>query len=326
MRLWPHKNGYYYVTFKRGDHRSLRTKNKTEANTIFDRLRKEALQGRLIRLEKGEMRLLGDFISEYLEHRKGMALNTYRGERRTLAMFLEFYGNKPMSGITAKKLDEFRAYLLNSGLKKNSINLRITHIKIALKKAMKWKYLKGNPLEDFHYFKVSQNQPVFMSKDDVRALLSEARKDPIMKPVIAIMLYCGISRAEIIRPIVIRENTIQYKRQKTGRLVTLPIHSELKPYLAHLKPGIHSLVPWKHPGTLWHKFKALLKKAGLENKGITPHKVRHTFATLLLEAGAELSVVSEMLGHSNISITKQFYAHIAHGLKQSNLEKLRLRT
>ncbi|HWR59578.1 MAG TPA: tyrosine-type recombinase/integrase [Thermodesulfovibrionales bacterium] len=57
---------------------------------------------------------------------------------------------------------------------------------------------------------------------------------------------------------------------------------------------------------------------------MTPHKLRHTFATLLLEAGAELAVVSELLGHADISITKKFYADVVPELKKKTLELLRI--
>ena len=81
-------------------------------------------------------------------------------------------------------------------------------------------------------------------------------------------------------------------------------------------------MPWTHPDTVGHKFNKIVKEAKLD--GITPHKVRHTFATLLLEAGADLAVVSELLGHRDISITKKFYAHVMPGLKMKTIEKLRI--
>jgi len=70
MRLWQRKNGIFYVTFRRGDHRSLKTSDKEQAKKIYKELEQEYLKGRLIRLEKGELILLKDFIAEYLDTRK----------------------------------------------------------------------------------------------------------------------------------------------------------------------------------------------------------------------------------------------------------------
>jgi len=69
-----------------------------------------------------------------------------------------------------------------------------------------------------------------------------------------------------------------------------------------------------------HKFLKIFRECGRE--GIRPHKMRHTFATLLLEAGADIAVVSDLLGHSDISITKKFYAHVMEGIKKATIEKV----
>ena len=188
MRLWKHKNGSYYITFKRGDHTSLKTKDKPIAEKIFKELEKEQLKGRLIRIEKGELKLLSDFISEYLTIREIKAKNTYRADRLTLEKFKEYYGDKPMAGINEKKLDEFKAYLKKSGLQNSSCNNHIRHLKIALKTAIKWGNLQKNPLADFKQFKIDKRKPVYMTKEEVKRLLHIAAEDSIMRVPVAIMI------------------------------------------------------------------------------------------------------------------------------------------
>ena len=75
-----------------------------------------------------------------------------------------------------------------------------------------------------------------------------------------------------------------------------------------------------HPKSFYNQFKALLAKAGLP-KDITIHALRHTYATLLLEAGEHPKVVQELLGHSSVVVTLDTYFKVMPGLKERAAEK-----
>lgn len=339
MRLWQHKNGTYYITFKRGDHESLKTRDKNQAENIFKELNKEYLKGRLIRLEKGELKLFSDFKKEFLDAREDKSKSTLRAERLALSKFEEFYGNKPVGGINPKQLEQFRVFLRMHGkelknkegkvigktkLLETSCNTHIRHFKIALKKAIKWGYIKKGSLDlrdDLKQYHVDKSQPVFMTKDDVKKLLSISDEDPIMRIPIAVQVYTGMSRAEVIAPMHIEDEHITYKRVKTGKLIRVNIADGLKPYLSHLKKGILKVFPWKNERTYSRYFEKIVKKAELV--GISPHKVRHTFASLLLDEGADLKTISELMGHSSITITAEFYAHLSDEHKKKAVNKLK---
>jgi len=74
------------------------------------------------------------------------------------------------------------------------------------------------------------------------------------------------------------------------------------------------------PRNFERKYKALLKKAGLT--GVKLDSLRHTYATRLLEAGENLKVVQELLGHSRISTTADIYSHVSPELKRAAAAKL----
>lgn len=323
--MFQRENGMWYVQFGRGDKRSLKTADRNKALKVFADLEREYLRGRLIRIDKSEMTLLQDFIEEYLGGRVDKSKSTLRADALALQKLLDKHGNKPMAWITGKKLSEFRAFLFNQKLASSSVNVHIRHLRGALKTALRRGYIKDKDcLEDFKTAKIDLGQKKWMTKEQLKTLLdtSQLPKFTDVMTVIPVMVYTGLSRIDAVNQIILTGDSIQYRRHKTQKLITVPIHPELRPYIVHLKPGIHRLVKFRHPDTLGHKFLQVVLESKIE--GITPHKLRHTFATLLLEAGAELSVVSELLGHEDISITKKFYAHVVEGLKRKTMELLRI--
>lgn len=74
------------------------------------------------------------------------------------------------------------------------------------------------------------------------------------------------------------------------------------------------------PSNVNTEFHKLLTRAGLERRRL--HDVRHSFATLMLERGEEMVVIADMLGHSDIAITRRFYAHVRRGIQQRAAARL----
>lgn len=360
MRLWQRNNGIWYIVSKNkqvqaalgGGMKSLNTRDEKLAKQIFKKFEREYLKGRLIKIDKQQMVLFQDFQDEYLEIRKtDKAWNTFRADRLALTKFIEFYGNRPMFGIDAKKLAQFKAFLKDSGLEATSVNNHMRHFKIAMKKAMKWGYLKDNPryplFDDFKQARVDKRKPVYYEKDEIELFLEAAghyRKD--MQTACAIQFYAGPSRAEMVGTFVIREDVISFQRVKTKKLISVPIGQKLRPYIQHLGLGIHKIVPWKTESPYSNHFKRICNQVKCRSCGavdwkksdgdtctcggvmkrflkpITPHKARHTFATRLLEEGVDLKTIQELLGHSSLHITSEYYAHLKDEKKKAAVDLL----
>lgn len=322
MRLFK-RSGIYYIGIKRGLSRSLKTRDESIAKETLKELQKEHIKKHLLNIEKAELKLLNEFRQEYLTSRQVMKKNTLKADRLALDKFVEFYGNRPMKGITNRKLEEFRGFLKALKLKDTSCNCYIRHLRGAIKTAIKWGYITKSPLDDFKLFRVDKRQPRYMNFEDVnRALMVAGDYCREMQTALAMQYFTGMGRAEIISQFSLSEGNITYRRVKTGKLISVPIAEGLRPYITHLRKGIVRLLPWKNPRTYNKHFAEIMKLAGIE--GISPHKIRHTFATHLLDAGIDIKTISELMGHSSIHITSEFYAHLTEEKKKKAVNELRL--
>lgn len=327
MRLWQHDNGIWYVTLRRGKHKSLATKDKGIAEEIFEKMEKLHLQERLFILEKKNFLPASKFKAEYLARRTDKDPDTQRADKLALTKFVEWYGDRPVAGISKRKCEAYRLHLFSLGLKPNAINNYLRHLKGAIKYALDEGYIPSvidskpnNPLEGLKQYTVDHSQKIWLEKEEVTRLIETAQKYPDIKTVVPVMVYTGMPRQVAVSSIIITGHEIQYRRGKTQKLINVPICDELRPYIAHLGLGIHVLANM-HPDTLGHKFAAIVKEAGIAG-GVSAHKLRHTFATLLLEAGVDIATVSALLGHSDINITLKFYGHIKPGLKKKAVSLL----
>lgn len=329
MRLYQRKkNGLWYIEFRRGKALSLHTKDPAIAQRAFKELEKKSLRERLHILDKDELKLFSAFIAEYKEFRKDRAPNTQRADALALQKLLDYYGDRPMVGLTAKVIEKFRTHLFalkaersKAQVLPNTVNNWIRHLRGALKTAMRWGYLpsfSGGPesrdkrtptIEPLKIYKVDLRKKIPASEAEILKLLETAKKiEPCMETAMAIQYYSALGRAEICGTIVITDGTLSYRRKKTDKLRTIKISDALRPYLAHLAPGIHKIVPWESVDTYSHKFTEIAEKAGLD---ISTHSLRHCFATHSLNRGARLEDVSELMDHSSPDITKRFYGHIS---------------
>lgn len=309
MRLWRHCNGVWYLLHN-GKQRSLKTRDEELAKAILKKLKREHHEGCLIRLyERGEKKPFRTFKEEYFQGCKHLAPATQRAYRLAIEKFEEFYGgDRPMYGITKGILRNYASHLRHLYPDKQTANDYIRALKTALYVAVE-DGLLNTPIRILKQKKTDKKK-YGMEKWQVKALLEAALKDEIMKVAIPLAVYCGMSRSDIIQSIIIKEHEILYKRVKTGATVVVPILDELRPYIAHLKAdGIYKLVPWKDPRTYAKKFEAIVANAGLKGMGITPHKVRHTFAATMLQSGRPVNQVSQWLGHRQVSTTLDYYGH-----------------
>ncbi|MDQ5952798.1 MAG: integrase/recombinase XerD [Patescibacteria group bacterium] len=277
---------------------------------------------------------------EYLEIEKGLSLKTVENYDRYLTRFFEFANVKDVEKITEDKLREFRIYLnrqlgikvkgqSQSNLKKNTQNYHLIALRTFLKYMMKRGVQTMTP-DKIELAKISQRSLDLISGDELNRLLNAPDGDEAQamrdRAILELFFSTGLRVSELAslnRDLDLSKDefSIRGKGEKV-RVVFLSESAKdaVKKYLKARKdmsePMFVQLSNNKGdrkdsrltPRSIERLVKKYSIKAGISKK-VTPHVIRHSFATDLLQNGADIRSVQMMLGHANIATT-QIYTHV----------------
>ena len=195
-------------------------------------------------------------------------------------------------------------------------------------------YVQANPAHRLPLPKVKQPVPIFLTEETAQQLIAAARK-PWQRALVILLLSTGIRRTEVVT-ITLDDLDLEQRqvliRGKGGKQRVVPLTEQaveaIEEYLKcrvktksrHLfvsTTGGHAI-----QGRIVNRIlNRILRRAGMEGQGITPHKLRHTFATHLIRSGADIRTVQELLGHADIQTTAR-YLHSDTRTKQLAVGKL----
>jgi integrase/recombinase XerD len=230
-------------------------------------------------------------------------------------MFFKFT-KKPENSIEKSDIIAFLAEIKE---KKKSSNATLALILSSLKFFFH-NFMHKKIIEDIKIPKKAKKLPVVLTKDEVRALLKATKAG--RSRLILEFLYstgCRVSEASKLKvdDLELSEGIARVKGGKGNkdRIIVLSKQwvSEIKKYLKRKKIKSEFVFSKKNakpisPDTIQKGIKKSAKKAGI-TKDISPHKLRHSFATHLLESGENIRKIQELLGHSNLSTT-QIYTKV----------------
>jgi len=195
-------------------------------------------------------------------------------------------------------------------------------------------YLQGNPARRLPLPRVSEYVPVFLSEEMAQKLIAAA-DTPWTKAAVVLLLSTGIRRSEAVT-ITLDDLNLEERqlliRGKGDKERVVPLTDQaveaIQAYLPHRTKteSRHLFVSaWKghpiHGRCINRMLKIVIQKAGLAGQGITPHKLRHTFATHLIRNNVDIRTVQELLGHSELETTAR-YLHSDTKTKQAAVGKL----
>ncbi len=275
-------------------------------------------------------------VEEYLHFlavERGSSLNTLEAYSRDIRQFLEFAeasGVASSLAVNPEHVTAFLGELRGQGLSSASVNRKLAAIRGFYKYLLREARVEENPLARVETARTWMRLPGTLSRDEMETLLAqppEATPAGVRDRAMLELLYAtGIRVSELATLTLNRVN------RQMGFLVTVgkgrkerivPVGQSALGWLgryieqarpAFLKKKTSTALFLNRSGErftrqgLWKLIKKYAKMAGLERK-VHPHTFRHSFATHLLEGGADLRSVQVMLGHTDISTT-QIYTHV----------------
>jgi integrase/recombinase XerD len=280
---------------------------------------------------------LNDFIS-YITVEKGLSKNTVLAYKSDLNKFFDFCKNKPIAveSIEHNEITDFLWEIKTEGLKPRSIYRMMESLRQFYKYLHIENIIKKNPTAYLAAPKIPENLPGMLSFEEVELLLNSISAQDEMnirnRAMLELLYASGLRVSELINLKFSNINIGEAFLRVIGkgskeRLIPFGAKAQgfLNVYLQKRKPalGAEDHVFISRLGKklsrveFWRQLKNIAKKAGI-NKNITPHTLRHSFASHLLAGGADIRFVQEMLGHSSISTT-QIYTHLDNNkLKQQH--------
>jgi integrase/recombinase XerD len=281
--------------------------------------------------------LVLDFLA-YLEFERGLSRNTLEAYRTDLLQFGRFLERRERSALEASAADiaDFLAELAAGTVDRPPASTATIHRKTACLRSFyrhvrREGLLDSDPTATLSAPRRSRKLPHVLSRGEIDRLLSQPRgTDPASlrdRALLELMYACGLRASEAIGlelADVDLEERVLRARGKGSKERVVPIGQAavraLRMYLERGRPGLVKGAPEPHlfvnfrggPLTRQGLYKIVRRhavKAGLADR-MSPHTLRHTFATHLLAGGCDLRSVQEMLGHADVSTT-QLYTHLS---------------
>ncbi len=267
-----------------------------------------------------------DNFLRYLDIQKGVSAHTLRAYSKDLGEFAEFVKKGPAQ-IELIDVRAFVAQQIKNGLSKTTAGRRLAAVRSFLKYLNREGYIEANPAKLVSTPKAQKLLPKFLTVDETFSLIEQPAGIGFMKArdraILELLYSSGLRVSEIagltMEDINTREAVVRVKGKGRKERI-LPVGSKaldaIKSYLVEkllLKRRSTTVFINRRGGKLSERGirRIVVKYAKQSGIGgsIGPHTIRHTFASHLLQSGADLRVIQELLGHSSLSTTQK-YTHL----------------
>lgn len=278
----------------------------------------------------------GAVLERYLDAvwmEKGLSENTLAAYRRDLQAFLEWAQARGLraTGVARADLEAYLANLLQARRSPRSAARALSCLRGFFRHLLRCGDIADDPTLDLASPRLGRPLPKTLSEAEVDALLAAPRLDELIgfrdRCMLELLYACGLRVSELtgltLSQLSLNQGVVRVSG-KGGKERLVPVGEEalhwLQRYLREVRRDILGDVPsdvlfpsrrgrMMTRQTFWHRIKQHALAAGIK-RPISPHVLRHAFATHLVNHGADLRVVQLLLGHSDLSTT-QIYTHVA---------------
>jgi integrase/recombinase XerD len=294
---------------------------------------RKQIKPRRVAAAENAARLREAFV-RYLRSECHLAENTVLAYDRDLRRFLQWLGNRRIEGLSISDLSGYPARLTQQELAPASISRHVVSLKVFFRYLQLESVLSENQAELLGTQKLWQRVPSVLSPDEIDALLT-APKPPHPWPrrdrAMLELLYATGCRVSELSMLKLRDLHLDERycicHGKGDKQRVVPLGKKaiaaVESYLEHERPklaarngtpSVFLLLSTRgarlRRERIWELIKRYAKQANC-SPDLSPHSLRHSFATHLLAGGADLRQVQEMLGHASIATT-QIYTHVDH--------------
>ena len=279
-----------------------------------------------------------DDYMTYLKKEKRMSENTRAAYGRDLAEFVAFEGARGMTdllGVTSTEIIAFLHHLKSLGKSSATVNRKLASLRSFFHYLIHAGMMESDPTENIKSPKIERKTIEYLEMSEIEKLMAvpdDSVRGVRDRAMLEVLYACGLRVTELISLTLEQVNLRQGVLRVMGkgskeRLV--PMGEEAIVWVErYMRDARHELLNGRPSDvmfpsqrgeqmtrqTFWHRIKHQARVAGID-KSLSPHTLRHAFATHLLNHGADLRVVQMLLGHSDLSTT-QSYTHVARARLQ----------
>lgn len=288
------------------------------------------------------MKRLIDGFSTYLQHEKAVSPHTYKNYLVDLQQFHAFLrekhprvaddGERRITDVDASVIREYVSRMYDSW-SPSSMARKLASLRTFFNYCMRQGFIESNPAKEVATPKIPKRVPKFLTVDEVFALLTAAEGDDVLeardRAIMELLYASGLRVSELVglnlEDVDLKSQTVRVMgKGRKERIVpmgekacvALSSYLEKRHTLLGKGAGEGGFFLNRHGGRLTARsierlLNKYIRRSGLQ-KTVTPHVLRHTFATHLLGAGADMRGIQELLGHSSLSTTQK-YTHVGLG-------------